>query len=67
MKNATINKGVIKKIAFALGELNKQVIYVGGATVRSPIKTRPSMLMSSFQINEKECRKFSPAFKPRWL
>jgi hypothetical protein len=33
MKNATINRGVIKKIAFALGELNKQVIYVGGATV----------------------------------
>lgn len=33
MKNATINKGVIKKIARALGELNMQVIYVGGATV----------------------------------
>jgi hypothetical protein len=33
MKNATINRGVIKKIAFALGELNEQVIYVGGATV----------------------------------
>ncbi len=33
MKNATINKGVIKKIALALGELNDQVIYVGGATV----------------------------------
>jgi hypothetical protein len=55
MKNATINKGVIKKIAFALGELNEQVIYMGGATarLRSPIKTRPSILMSSFQINEK--------------
>lgn len=33
MKNAVINRGVIKKIAFALGELNEQVIYVGGATV----------------------------------
>lgn len=33
MKNATINRGIIKKIAFALGELNEQVIYVGGATV----------------------------------
>lgn len=33
MKNATINRGVIKKIALALGELNEQVIYVGGATV----------------------------------
>jgi hypothetical protein len=33
MRNATINKGVIKKIALALGEVNKQVIYVGGATV----------------------------------
>ena len=33
MKNATINRGVVKKIARALGELNEQVIYVGGATV----------------------------------
>ncbi len=33
MKNANINKGVIKKIARALGQLNNQVIYVGGATV----------------------------------
>jgi hypothetical protein len=33
MKNAIINKGIIKKIALALGELNEQVIYVGGATV----------------------------------
>ena len=33
MKNATINRGVIKIIARALGELNEQVIYVGGATV----------------------------------
>jgi hypothetical protein len=33
MKNAIINRGVIKKIAHALGELNEQVIYVGGATV----------------------------------
>jgi len=33
MKNATINKGIIKKIALALGELNNQVVYVGGATV----------------------------------
>lgn len=33
MKNAIINKGVIRKIALALGELNEQVIYVGGATI----------------------------------
>lgn len=33
MKNAAINRGVIRKIALALGELNEQVVYVGGATV----------------------------------
>lgn len=33
MKNATINRGIIKKVALALGDLNKQVVYVGGATV----------------------------------
>jgi predicted nucleotidyltransferase len=33
MKNVAINIGVIKKIALALGELNEQVVYVGGATV----------------------------------
>jgi hypothetical protein len=33
MKNATINKGVIKKIALALGDLNGQIIFVGGAVV----------------------------------
>jgi predicted nucleotidyltransferase len=33
MKNAIINRGIIRKIALALGELNEQVIYVGGATV----------------------------------
>lgn len=33
MKNTTINREVIRKIAFALGEMNKQVVYVGGATV----------------------------------
>ena len=33
MKNATINRGIIKKVALALGELNEQAIYVGGATV----------------------------------
>lgn len=33
MKNAIINRGIIKKIAQALGELNEQVVYVGGATV----------------------------------
>lgn len=33
MKNAFINGGIIKKIALALGELNEQVIFVGGATV----------------------------------
>ena len=33
MKNTLINKEIIKKVALALGELNKDVIYVGGATV----------------------------------
>ena len=33
MKNATINRGIIKKVARALGEINEQVIFVGGATV----------------------------------
>lgn len=33
MKNAAINRQVIRTIAKALAELNEQVIYVGGATV----------------------------------
>ncbi len=33
MKNTTINLGVIKKVASALGELNERVIFVGGAVV----------------------------------
>lgn len=33
MKNTIINRKVIQKVANALGELNNQVIYVGGATV----------------------------------
>ena len=33
LKNTTINKKVIIKIATALGELNGDVIYVGGAVV----------------------------------
>lgn len=33
LKNATINRAVIRKIALALGAMNKQVVYVGGATV----------------------------------
>ncbi len=33
MNNARINRGIIKKIASALGELNERVIYVGGAIV----------------------------------
>lgn len=33
MKNAIVNRGIIRKIAHALGDLNDQVIYVGGATV----------------------------------
>ena len=33
MTNATIHRSEIKKIALALGELNDQVIYVGGAAV----------------------------------
>lgn len=33
MKNNTINRGIIKKVALALKEINEEVIYVGGATV----------------------------------
>lgn len=33
LKNSTINIKVIEKVAAALGELNEQVIYVGGAIV----------------------------------
>lgn len=33
MKNTIINRQIIKKVATALGELNDEVIYVGGATV----------------------------------
>ncbi len=33
VKNAVINRGVIRKVAQGLGELNEQVVYVGGATV----------------------------------
>ena len=33
MKNAAVNLGAIKKIAGSLEELNKQVVYVGGAVV----------------------------------
>lgn len=33
MKNTIVNKQIIQKIAIALGELNNDVIYVGGATV----------------------------------
>jgi|GEM_PF-6691593 len=32
MKNTIINRKVIQKVAKALGDLNDQVIYVGGAT-----------------------------------
>jgi predicted nucleotidyltransferase len=33
LKNAFINRGVIRKIALALGPLNEHVVFVGGATV----------------------------------
>lgn len=33
MKNTTINKQIIQRISNALGELNNEVIFVGGATV----------------------------------
>lgn len=33
LKNKKINLGIIKKVSRALGELNEQVAYVGGATV----------------------------------
>jgi len=33
MKNTIINKQIIQRIANALGELNSEVIFVGGATV----------------------------------
>ena len=31
--NTTINREAIRKIAFALGEMNKRVVFVGGATI----------------------------------
>jgi predicted nucleotidyltransferase len=33
VKDTTINREVIRKIAFALGAMNEQVVFVGGATV----------------------------------
>lgn len=33
MNNTTINLGVVKKVAKALGDLNKDVCFVGGAVV----------------------------------
>jgi len=33
IKNTIINRGIIKKIALALDDLNEQVVYVGGAVV----------------------------------
>lgn len=33
LKNATINLAAIRKIALALGAMNEQVVFVGGATV----------------------------------
>tara|TARA_R110002126_G_scaffold113243_8_gene251671 strand:+ start:640 stop:1323 length:684 start_codon:yes stop_codon:yes gene_type:complete len=33
MRNTLINKEIIKRVALALGDLNNDVIYVGGATV----------------------------------
>ncbi len=33
LKNTIVNRGVIKKIAVALGDLNERVMYVGGAVV----------------------------------
>lgn len=33
MKNAVINRAIIIRVAKALGEINKEVVYVGGATV----------------------------------
>ena len=35
LKNQTINLKVVEKVALKLGELNEQVIYVGGAVVSS--------------------------------
>jgi len=33
LKNTLINRLATKKVALALGDLNDQVVYVGGATV----------------------------------
>jgi len=40
MKNTQINRAVTKKIAIALGPLNQQVVYVGGAVVSLYIDDR---------------------------
>ncbi|MFV0345572.1 MAG: hypothetical protein ACK5IQ_04910 [Bacteroidales bacterium] len=33
LKNSTINLQIVEKVALALGDLNDEVIYVGGAVV----------------------------------
>ena len=33
LRNSEFNREVIRKISLALGEMNKQVIFVGGATI----------------------------------
>jgi hypothetical protein len=47
MKNTIINKKVILKVANALGELNREVIYVGGATISLYIDDPSSRRRSS--------------------
>lgn len=51
LKNSIINRGVIRKIALALGSLNAQVVYVGGATV-------------SFYINDPAAEDVRPTKAP---
>jgi predicted nucleotidyltransferase len=73
MKNTIINKQVIQKIANALGELNSDVIYVGGATVSLYINdpaaddVRPTkdidISLSVLTINELEDIREKLAFK----
>ncbi len=73
MKNTIINKEIIKKIANALGDLNNEVIFVGGATVSLYINdeaaedVRPTkdidISVSVVSINELENIRERLAFK----
>lgn len=67
MKNRTINLGVVAEIANALGELNRSVVFVGGAVVSvyaddaAADEVRPTqdidLTLKLFDINEQDLDK----------